>query len=71
MKKGNRIYWEDSNGYWLKRKYNEKGNEIYFEDSNGYWAKTEYDEKGNEIYFIKIVMVKSLMKGDKNERIIN
>ena len=49
--KGNRIYFEDSNGYWSKREYDEKGNMIYREDSNDYWAKWEYDEKGNEIYF--------------------
>ena len=49
--KGNVIYFEDSNGYWSKRKYDEKDNVIYFEDSNGYWSKRKYDEKDNEIYF--------------------
>ena len=50
-KKGNVIYFENSDGYWSKREYNEKGNEIYFENSKGYWSKSEYDEKGNRIYF--------------------
>ena len=49
--KGNRIYFENSNGYWVKSEYDEKGNEIYFEDSYGYWAKSEYNEKGNRIYY--------------------
>jgi len=49
--KGNKIYLEYSNGYWIKRQYDEKGNEIYFKDSNGLWAKYQFDEKGNQIYF--------------------
>ena len=49
--KGNVIYCEDSNGYWLKRKYDEKGYVTYFENSNGYWLKRKYDEKGYVTYF--------------------
>ena len=49
--KGNRVYYEDSNGYWAKRHFDEKGNRIYFENSNGYWRKIQFDEKGNEIYY--------------------
>ena len=48
---GNRIYHENSDGFWLKREYDEKGNGIYYEDSHGNWHKKEYDEKGNEIYY--------------------
>jgi hypothetical protein len=48
---GNRIYWENSNGYWIKREFDSKGNRIYYEDSNGYWSKSEYDSNGNEIYY--------------------
>jgi hypothetical protein len=48
---GNEIYYEDSDGYWVKREYNSKGNKIYYEDSKGYWAKSEFDSKGNLIYF--------------------
>ena len=33
--KGNRIYFENSKGYWSKREYDETGNQIYFENSNG------------------------------------
>ena len=33
--KGNRIYWETSNGYWVKHEYDSNGNDIYWEDSNG------------------------------------
>ena len=47
---GNRIYWEDSDGYWTKREYDSKGKEIYYERSSGYWVKWEYDSQGNQIY---------------------
>ena len=32
---GNCIYFEDSDGYWGKIKYNSQGNIIYSENSNG------------------------------------
>jgi hypothetical protein len=48
---GNRIYREDSNGYWFKREFDSNGNLINFEDSNGYWCKYEYDSNGKEIYY--------------------
>ena len=50
-KNGNRIYFENSGGFWAKREYDSNGNVIYFEDSDGYWAKYEYDSQGNLIYF--------------------
>ena len=49
-KSGNEIYFENSNGYWIKREYDSNGNEIYWEDSTGYWIKREYDSDGNRIY---------------------
>ena len=49
--KGNRIYFEDNNGYWSKKEYDKKGNRIYFEDSESYWAKSEYNEEDKRIYF--------------------
>ena len=49
--KGNRIYWEDSDGFWAKSEYDSKGNQIYWENSDGFWVKREYDSKGKEIYF--------------------
>ena len=33
--KGNRTYYENSNGFWEKWEYNEKGNVIYHENSDG------------------------------------
>jgi len=48
--KGNRIYFENSNGSWGKWEYDEKDNEIYYEGSNGYWIRWECNEKGNVIY---------------------
>jgi hypothetical protein len=49
--KGKEIYFEDSNGYWIKREFDSEGNKIYWENSTGYWEKREYDSKGNRIYF--------------------
>ena len=49
--KGNEIYFENSNGYWVKREYDDEGNQIYYEGSNGYWYKREYDDEGNLIYW--------------------
>jgi hypothetical protein len=46
----NKIYGEDSNGFWFKREYDQNNNKIYFEDSNGFWVKQEYDTNGNVIY---------------------
>jgi hypothetical protein len=34
-KNGNPIYYEYSNGFWVKREYDSKGNLIYHEDSIG------------------------------------
>ena len=45
----NLIYYENSNGYWSKRKWAD-GNMIYCEDSTGFWEKREYDADGKEIY---------------------
>ena len=47
----NQIYFENSNGFWVKTEYDSNGNEIYYENSNGFWAKREYDSNGNKIYF--------------------
>jgi len=49
--KGNVIYRELSNGYWVKREYGSSGFVIYSERSDGYWVKYEYDNNGNEIYW--------------------
>jgi len=48
--KGREIYWEDFDGYWIKREYDSKGNQIYLEYSNGYWVKYEYDSEDNWIH---------------------
>ena len=44
------IYYEDSDGYYVKRQYDKNGNEIYYESLSG-WAKREYNSLGNQIYF--------------------
>lgn len=50
-KNGNRIYFEDSTGFWIKQEFDSNGNEIYFEDLKGYWYKYEYDSNGKQIYY--------------------
>ena len=49
--KGNEIYYEDSDGGWVKREYDSNGDRIYWEDSDGYWSKSEWNSKGVRIYF--------------------
>jgi hypothetical protein len=48
---GKLIYFENSDGLWLKREYDSKGQEIYAENSKGYWIKREWDSNSNQIYF--------------------
>ena len=48
---GNRIYKEDSDGYWVKWGYDGNGNMIYQENIIGQWIKWEYDDNGNNIYY--------------------
>jgi len=47
---GNRIYFEDSDGWWVKWEYDANGNKIYSKNSNGFWEKYKYDANGNRIY---------------------
>ena len=49
--KSNIIYYEASNGYWVKKEYDTNGNLTYFEDSDGDWIKKEYDANGEQIYY--------------------
>ena len=46
----NKIYSEDSDGYWWKHQYDDANNPVYHEDSYGYWWKKEFDDNGNQIY---------------------
>ena len=48
---GNTIYYENSDGNWIKYEYDPNGNTIYSENSNGFWVKKEYDDNGNIIYW--------------------
>ena len=47
----NKIYYENSDGFWSKREYDSNGNRIYFETSDRFWSKREYDSNGNRIYY--------------------
>ena len=49
--KNRNLLYEENNGYWQKREYDENGNQIYYERSDGYREKYEYDENGNLIYY--------------------
>ena len=49
--KGNKIYLENSDGYWWKQEYDANNNVIYLEDSTRYWCKQEFDSNGNRIYY--------------------
>ena len=42
---GNRIYCEDSDGYWTKREYDSNGNLIYQEDSTGNIVNKRYERQ--------------------------
>ncbi len=48
---GNKIYYEDSYGFWIKQGYDQNGNQIYYERSDGFWEKWGYDENGNKTYY--------------------
>ena len=48
---GNLVYFETSDGYWVKREYNANGNGVYWENSDGYWHKSEWDANGNKVYY--------------------
>ena len=47
----NEIYFEGSNGTWIKYEYDANGNIIYYDDSYGDWVKREYDSNSNRIYY--------------------
>ena len=44
------IYSERSDGYWVKKEYDDNGNLIYSEEADGYWSKKEYNEDGKITY---------------------
>jgi len=48
---GNKTYYEESDGYWIKSEYDSNGNMTYYENSRGYWWKREYNSKGNMTYY--------------------
>ena len=48
---GNEIYYEDSDGKWVKREFDENGKLTYGENYTGQWSKSEYDERGERIYY--------------------
>ena len=48
---GKLIYYENSNGSWVKYDYDSNGNRIYSEWSDGTWYKYDYDSNGNLIYY--------------------
>jgi hypothetical protein len=47
----NKIYYENSDGSWIKREYDSSNNQIHYENSDGFWEKREYDSSNNQIYY--------------------
>ena len=47
----NGIYYENSNGFWVRNEYNSNGKLIYWESSTGSWIKREYDSNGKMIFY--------------------
>ena len=45
------VYYENSDGNWVKREHDNNGNIIYYENSTGYWEKFEYDTNDKVIYY--------------------
>jgi proteasome assembly chaperone (PAC2) family protein len=62
----NEIYYEDSDGYWIKHEFDKNNNEIYFENSNGNWEKQEFDKNNNRIYYERSNGYWSKKEYDKN-----
>ena len=48
--KGNQIYIEHSDGFWVKYECDSQGNLTYRECSDDGWEKYEYDAKGKLVY---------------------
>jgi hypothetical protein len=49
--KGNRTYFEASDGFWQRCEYDDNGKETYYEDSDDFWARYERDANGKVTYF--------------------
>ena len=46
-KEGNKLYLENSDGYWQKLEYDNDGNKIYYENSNGFIEDNRFDNVNN------------------------
>ena len=65
-KNNNKIYYENSIGYWEKGKFDKNNNEVYWKNSEGYWVKSKFDKNNNEIYYEKSTGYWVKRKFDKN-----
>jgi len=61
--KNNQIYWEDSDGDWVKSERDSKGNLIYYENSNG--KIIEYRPKTNVQKAIELLTKEGLIVDGK------
>jgi hypothetical protein len=48
---GKVIYYENSDGEWYKKEYDDNNNLIFTKQIGGYWLRKEYDDKGKLIYY--------------------
>ena len=46
---GKRVYFENSDGFWVRREYQD-GKLVYYENSYGYWEKRRHKD-GNQTYY--------------------
>jgi hypothetical protein len=60
---GDMIYYEESDGDWVKNEYDDKGNRIYFVDSDGYWGKYEYTGYQHKGFFHSVIVTQGLSGG--------
>ena len=49
--KGNCIYFEESDDYWMKNEFDQNNNLIYNADSKNYWYKCEYNHNNHVIFW--------------------
>lgn len=50
-KRGDVAYWQNLNGSWLKKTYDDNGKLLTYKNSDGYWSVETYDDNGKKITF--------------------
>jgi hypothetical protein len=50
-KSGDVAYWQNLNGSWLKKTYDDNGKLLTYKNSDGYWSVETYDDNGKKLTF--------------------